>query len=210
VTTAPDLDAAIAALRRGAVVVYPTETLYGLGARALDAAAVGAVAALKGRDAAKPIAVIASDIAMAERVLDAPSPLARRLMARFWPGALTLVLPARPGLPAALTAAGAVGVRVSAHPVARALAAAVGEPITATSANPGGAPAPATLAAARAYFATGVAAFVDGGALAGGAPSTVVSIAAHAVRLVREGAVSIAAIQEVLGSTPIELPEHGE
>lgn len=206
-TDAPDLGAAVGALRAGQMVVYPTETLYGLGARALSAAAVARVASLKGRAASSPIAVLASDVAMAERVLLEPLPAARRLMARFWPGPLTLVLQARPSLPPELTAAGAIGVRVSAHPIARALAAAVGEPLTATSANPTGAPPPDRLEDARVYFGARVAAYVDGGTLVGGLPSTVVSIGADAVRMVRSGAVPIEAIRDALGSIPITLPE---
>ncbi len=207
-TDTADLGAAIEALRSGRMVVYPTETLYALGARALSAAAVASVAGVKGRDASSPIAVIASDIAMAEGLLLAPPLAARRLMSLFWPGPLTLVLPARPSLPPELTAEGAIGVRVSAHPIARALAAAVGEPLTATSANPAGASPPDRLEDAQAYFGTGVSAYVDGGILAGGAPSTVVSIGADAVHVVRSGAVPIEAIRDALGSMPITLPEH--
>jgi len=208
VTDTPDLGPAVDALRAGRMVVYPTETLYALGARALSAPAVASVATVKGRDPSSPIAVIASDVAMAEGLLLDPPSAARRLMMRFWPGPLTLVLPARPSLPAELTAEGAIGVRVSAHPIARALAAAVGEPLTATSANPTGAAPPDQLEAARAYFGARVSAYVDGGALAGGSPSTVVSVGADAVHVVRSGAVPIEAIRDALGSIPITLPEH--
>jgi L-threonylcarbamoyladenylate synthase len=200
----PDLAAAIAVLARGDLVVYPTETLYGLGARALLPRAVAAVAALKARDRDKPISVIVHDRAMLDAVVAEVPPAAARLMARFWPGPLTLVLPARADLPPELAAgSGAVGVRVSSHPVAVALAAAVGEPITATSANPGGAPAPADVARARRYFGARVAAYVDGGPLAGGSGSTVVSVAADAVRVLRVGAVAIERLREALGPIPL-------
>lgn len=203
---AADLGAAIAALARGGVVVYPTETFYGLGARALLPQAVRAVAALKGRDAGKPIALIASEIGMLARVVDHLPPPAERLIARFWPGPLTLVLPARAGIPAELTAgSGRVGVRVSSHPLACALAAAVGEPITATSANPGGLPPARDVASARRYFGTRVDAYVDGGTLAGGPGSTVLVVQEGSARLVRAGALPIEALREVLGGTvPIE------
>ena len=207
---APALDAAIAALGRGAMVVYPTETFYGLGAAALRPAAVAAVAAVKGREERKPIAVIAGDEAMLGTIVGEPPPPARRLMDRFWPGPLTLVLPVRPGLPPELSAGtGTIGVRISAHPVARALAAALGEPITATSANPAGAPPPVEVARARTYFGAQVSAYVDGGTLAGGSASTVVSVAADAVRLVRAGAISIAALRRALGPIPLDVPDHG-
>ena len=202
---AVDLGAAVAALARGALVVFPTETFYGLGADALRPEAVAAVAAAKGRDAGKPIAVIASEPAMLARIVVAPPAAARRLMERFWPGPLTLVLAARPGLPPALTAGtGTIGVRVSAHPVARALAAALGAPITATSANPGGALPPVEVARARAYLGDAVAEYVDGGTLPGGSASTVVSVAAGAARLIRAGAVSVEALRSALAPTPLE------
>ena len=200
----PELAAAVAALRRDGLVVYPTETFYGLGARALSRPAVGAVAALKGRDVAKPIAVIVSESAMLARIVDRLPPLAERLMARFWPGPLTLVLPARSDLPPELTAGtGAIGVRVSSHPVARGLAAMLGEPITATSANPGGVPAASDVATARRFFGPRVDVYIDGGALAGGSGSTVLLVRDDAVEIVRAGAVPVAALREVLGATPI-------
>lgn len=200
-----DLAAALAALRRGDPVVYPTETFYGLGVRALSASAVAGVAALKGRDADKPIALIVRDVTMLARVVARIPAAAERLMARFWPGPLTLVLPARPDLPAPLTAGGEwIGVRVSSHPVAQALVAALDEPITATSANPGGAAPASDLAAARGYFGPRVAAYVDGGALAGGLGSTVLLVADDAARVIRRGATPIDALEHVLGSTPIQ------
>jgi L-threonylcarbamoyladenylate synthase len=200
----PDLSAAIAALRGDAVVVYPTETLYGLGARALVPGAVAAVARLKGRDADKPIAVIIDDASRLEQLTTHIPAAAAALMSRFWPGPLTLVLPARADLPRELTSgSGTVGVRVSSHPVAQALAAAVGEPITATSANPSGAAPACDLASARRLFGERVAAYVDGGTLAGGAGSTVLVVADDAVRVVRAGAISLAAVRETLGATPL-------
>ncbi len=125
-----------ATLARGGIVVYPTETLYGLGACALSRSAVARVADLKGRADGKPIAVIVSDVEMMTQVVTRVPPPAEGLIERFWPGPLTLVLPARADLPPELTAgSGVIGVRVSSHPIARALSAVVGEPITATSAN---------------------------------------------------------------------------
>jgi L-threonylcarbamoyladenylate synthase len=200
-----DLAAARAVLARGGVVVYPTETFYGLGARALVAAAVARVASLKGREATKPIAVIVSDAAMVGHLARRVPELAERLMARFWPGPLTLVLPARAGLPAQLTAgSGLVGVRVSSHPVARALVAALGEPITATSANRGGEPPACDVATAERALGAGVDVYLDGGAVPGGAASTVVVVGDDAVRVIRAGAVSLATLRDALGATPLE------
>lgn len=202
-SVAIDLDDALATLRGGGAVVYPTETFYGLGARALATSAVDAVARLKGRDAGKPIALIIADVGMLARVVARIPPPAERLMARFWPGPLTLVLPARADLPPALTAgSGRIGVRVSPHPIAHALVEALGEPLTATSANPGGAKPALDVATARAYFGAAVA-YVDGGRLAGGVGSTVLLVADDAARVIRRGATPIDEIRRVLGSTPL-------
>ena len=116
---AETLLAAVAALQRGDVIVFPTETLYGLGADALDSAAVDKVFRLKDRDSVNPIPVLVSDQAML-RILVAEVPaLAQRLIERFWPGPLTLVLPARAEVPQPLlNSTGGVGVRISSQPIA--------------------------------------------------------------------------------------------
>src|SRR6187431_2713077 len=109
-----DLDEAVAALTAGAVLVYPTETLYGLGARALDPTAVAAVVHLKGRPDGKPFPLIVRDRAMLDRIAVDVPPRAQALAERYWPGALTLVLRARPGLPPAVVGAdGTIACRVS-------------------------------------------------------------------------------------------------
>jgi len=153
----------VRALARGKLVVFPTETLYGLGADAR------------------------SDVAV------------ELLAARFWPGPLTLVLRARPGLSAALTAgSGTIGVRAPGHPTAAAIVDGLGGPVTAPSANPPGAAPPRRLDEARAYFGDGVDVYVDGGELPGGA-STVASVEGDEVRVLRAGAVSEAALRAALG-----------
>ncbi len=201
--TGSDLGAALVRLRRDGAVVYPTETFYGLGARALSPAAVAAVGRLKGRDAGKPIALIVADAAMLARVVACvPAPV-RRLVDAFWPGPLTLVLPARADVPPALTGgSGMIGVRVSSHPIAHALVTTLGEPLTATSANPGGAEPARDVAAARRYFGDAVG-YVDGGRLAGGLGSTVLRVADDAAEIIRRGATSIDALRGVLGTTPL-------
>lgn len=205
VATPPDRTAALLALRRDAAIVYPTETFYGLGVRALSHAAVAALADLKGRDADKPIALIVRDVAMLEQVVTRVPAPAVRLIDRFWPGPLTLVLPARPDLPRALTGGGTgIGVRVSSHPLAQALVDALGEPITATSANPGGEPPAIDAATARDYFGARVAAYVDGGTLAGGLGSTVLLVADDGARVIRRGAVTMDELRRALGPTPID------
>ena len=185
------LAAAAAALREGGVVAFPTETFYGLGAAARLAAAVRRVFALKGRPEAKPVLLLVDGVAMAESVAEVTGE-ARALMARHWPGALTLVLRARPGVPGEVTAGtGTVGVRLSPHPVARGLVAALGEPVTAPSANPGGREPPTSAAAVLAYFGEALDLVLDGGATPGGEPSTVLDLTVTPPRLLRQGAVRL-------------------
>ena len=192
------LDEATAVLAAGGLVVFPTESVYGLGADATSAIAVDALVAVRGREPGKPILVLAGDLAMVTAVASELSPVARRLAARFWPGALTLVLPARAGLPAALTAGtGTIGVRVPAHPTARALAARLRRPVTAPSANPPGAEPAHAIAEARAYFGDRVGAYVDGGRLAG-EPSTVVAVDGDEVRILRAGPVDETSIRRAV------------
>src|SRR6185436_16922211 len=166
---AATLERAVRALRHGGVVVYPTETLYGLGVDATDEEALKRLVTLKGREEGKPISVLISDTAMLERVAASVSPAAVRLMSRFWPGALTLVLPAAPGLSPLLTGgSGTIGVRHSSHPLATALVAELARPLTSPSANPAGAAPPCTVAEARVYFEDDVDEYLDGGSLPGG------------------------------------------
>jgi L-threonylcarbamoyladenylate synthase len=189
---------AVAALRRGGAVVYPTETLYGLGVDATENGALRKLVALKGREEGKPISVLVSDEVMLRTLVAEVPPAAARLMRRFWPGPLTLALPARPGLSPVLTGGGqTVGVRCSSHPLAAALVAGLGRPVTTPSANPAGARPPTKLDEARAYFGDAVDEYVDGGILPGGVGSTVVE-AGPSLRIIRAGAISPAEIEAAL------------
>jgi L-threonylcarbamoyladenylate synthase len=189
----PALDEAVAVLRGGGLVAFPTETFYGLGAAARQAAAVRRIFQVKGRPEGKPLLVLVDSIAMVETVaLEIPA-RGRELMARHWPGALTLVLRARPEVPDEVTAgSGTVGVRLSAHPVARALVRALGAPVTAPSANRSGLTPPTTAAEVRRHLGGHIELVLDGGATAGGAPSTVLDLTVDPPRLLRAGAVRIA------------------
>jgi L-threonylcarbamoyladenylate synthase len=180
-------------LRAGGLVAFPTETFYGLGAAAADHAAVRRVFSVKGRDAGKPLLVLVDSVAMAERVAEVTA-RGRELMARHWPGALTLVLRARDGVPPEVTAGtGTIGVRLSPHPVARGLVRALGSPVTAPSANLAEAPPPTTAAAVRAVFDGAIELVLDGGPTAGGPPSTVVDVTSGTPRVLRQGAVTLRA-----------------
>ena len=185
------LRAAADTLRAGGLVALPTETFYGLAAAALDSGAVRRIFELKGRPESKPLLVLVDSVAMAEAVARL-TPAARDLMARYWPGALTLVLPALPTVPAVVTAAtGTLGVRLSPHPIARGLVALLGEPVTAPSANPDGLAPPTTAAGVLAHFPDGIDLVLDGGATPGGEPSTVLDLTVDPPRILRQGVVIV-------------------
>ncbi|HVN88878.1 MAG TPA: L-threonylcarbamoyladenylate synthase [Candidatus Binataceae bacterium] len=191
---------AVATLQAGELVVFPTETFYGIAADPESSDALEKIVAIKGREPDKPIALIAADMDAAFSVASHVPETARKLARAFWPGPLTLVLPARSGLHDALKGPNGVGVRVSPHPVARALSAAFGKPITATSANLSGTPAIADALQVREVFAGRIKVILEDGRLAGGAPSTVVEFTESGYRIVREGAVSAAAIAQVIAT----------
>lgn len=197
--TADELERAAAALAAGRLVVYPTETLYGLGADASCEAALSRLLDCKGRDALKGVSVLVADAAGAERWLAAALPApARALTERFWPGAITIVVPATDCVPAALVgASGGVGLRCSSDPDANALLERFGRPITATSANPSGRPPSTTVAEARDYFGDGVAVYVDGGERTASSASTVVEFSQGSAYLRRAGVISLTALRAV-------------
>ena len=183
---------AAAVLADGGLVAFPTESFYGLGARALSADAVARVFDVKGRPADKPLLVLIDSPARAEALCAAIPDGARQLMARHWPGALTLVLAAAPGLPPALTAGtGTIGLRVPGHPVALGLVRAAGAAVTAPSANPSGAPPPTSADAVREYFADRIDLVLDGGPTEGGTGSTVADCTVWPPRVLRRGPIAV-------------------
>jgi L-threonylcarbamoyladenylate synthase len=180
---------AVAALKRGEVVAYPTETFYGLGVDALNDVALARLRLLKGRKE-KAISVLVDGPAMLERLCKKVPARARALMDRYWPGPLTIALPARRGVPAALLAEGCIAVRQSSHPVAQALVSQLGRPLTTTSANLAGEPPATTPEAVDAAFEGGCR-ILHGGATAGGAPSTLVRVRGDRVEVLRKGILEI-------------------
>ncbi len=195
------LSEALEAVGSGEVIVFPTETFYGLGADALNEAAVRRVASLKGRDPENPIPLIISDMEMLKDITTELPPLAEKLMHHFWPGPLTLVLPAKKGVPTLLmNRDGGVGVRISSHPVASALVKGLGHPLTATSANTSGRLPARTIGEARAYFSGQVEIFFDGGNLEGKKGSTVVAIHRDQLKIIRDGEISPKELKEALAS----------
>ncbi|MEX1279851.1 MAG: L-threonylcarbamoyladenylate synthase [Acidimicrobiia bacterium] len=185
------LDTAATLLRAGGLVAFPTETVYGLGADALDADAVGRVFEAKGRPADNPLIVHLADGDGLAGVVAHITPLARRLAAEFWPGPLTLVLDVHPDV-SAITTGGldTVAVRVPDHPVAVALLAAAGVPVAAPSANRSGRPSPTTAAHVMADLGGRIEAVVDGGPCTIGLESTVVDARGDLPVVLREGAVT--------------------
>jgi L-threonylcarbamoyladenylate synthase len=197
---APQLSAAIAAIRGGEVVAFPTDTLYGLAVDPRSDAALDALYALKGRTADRTVALIAASLAQAGEVAEIVG-VARRLAERFWPGPLTLVVPARGGLASrSVSAEGLVGIRVPDHDVARALADACGYPLTATSANVTGS-AGLSLPDEVAHALPDVPVLLDAGPSPGGPPSTLIEATALDVRLLREGALPWSRVLDFM-STP--------
>lgn len=186
------IEEAVAVLRKGGLVGFPTETFYGLGAAMSSEEAVARIFRVKGRPESKPLLVLVESVPMAEMVAEV-SATARELMARHWPGALTLILPARPSVPVPVTAGtGTVGVRYSAHPVASALVRALHEPVTAPSANRSGEAAPTTAEEVLAAFAGEIEVLIDGGPTAGGLPSTVLDLTVSPPCVRRQGVVAVA------------------
>ncbi len=194
----------IAAIQAGELIVYPTETFYALGADPFSRAALERLFLLKAREAGHPIGLIAADTSMAFSIAREVPIDARRLADAFWPGPLTLVIPARDGLAPELTGPDGVGVRVSPNPIACAVAAGLGHPITATSANLSSKPPARSLAEARATLGAKVKVYLEGGNLMATASSTVVAVDREDWKMVRAGAISEDQIAAVLAGEQLK------
>jgi L-threonylcarbamoyladenylate synthase len=197
---AAELEPAAEALRGGGLVAFPTETVYGLGANALESDAVARIFAAKGRPDYNPLIVHAAD-AEAARALAAEWPVAaERLAAAFWPGPLTLIVPKAAHVPDAVTAGlPNVAIRVPGHPVAQALLAAAGIPVAAPSANRSGEVSPTTADHVVRSLGDALDYVVDGGPCTLGIESTVVSLASATPTILRPGSVTQEELSEVLG-----------
>jgi L-threonylcarbamoyladenylate synthase len=195
-------------LAAGGLVAFPTETVYGLGADATNAAAVAKLYAAKGRPAFNPLIAHVGELAAAQAlaVFDAS---AERLAAAFWPGPLTLVLPKNSDCPVAeLATAGldTIAVRLPAHPIARALIARLGKPVVAPSANRSGHVSPTTADHVMADLADRIDLVLDGGAAPVGLESTILACLDGGVTLLRPGGLPRNAIERVLGHSVREAP----
>ncbi len=186
---------------RGGLVIYPTETFYALGAVPALATALEKVFTAKGRDAGKPLPLIASGLADVLKAVSAWTDAARSLAEAFWPGPLTLVLPASSSLPAVLHAGtGKIAVRISSHPAATLLAKRSGGLLVSTSANRSGDPPPRTPEEISPELLCVSDGLIDAGTLPGGLPSTIVDVSVFAPRLVRKGKISWEEVENVLAA----------
>ncbi len=193
------IDRAVKILKEGGVIAYPTETFYGLGVDAENAKAVERIYAIKGRSFTNPIALIVAGQEDVERLVTEVAPEARKLMQAFWPGPLTLVFSAAPSVSLRLTAGtGRIGIRISSHPIATALARTLGRPLTATSANLSGQAECQTADQVLTGLGDRIEAIVDGGETPGKAGSTVLDLAAQPPVILREGMVPAALIHAAL------------
>ena len=187
-------------LHGGKLVAFPTETVYGLGANALDASAVARIFAAKGRPAYNPLIVHLADASQIHEVAASWPEPASRLAERFWPGPLTLVLPRRDIVPDIVTATGpTVAVRVPAHPVAQALLRAAAVPLAAPSANRSTELSPTRAEHVLRGLDGRIDLLLDGGPTAGGIESTVLDVTTMPPRLLRPGLLGVAELEPVIG-----------
>jgi L-threonylcarbamoyladenylate synthase len=187
-------------VKGGGVIIYPTETFYGLGAHPFVNEAIERVYLIKGRDFDKPLPLIASDVDAVRHIVSHWPATAERLARAFWPGPLSLILPSSPLLPPLIHArTGKIAIRVTSHPIAQALAAAVGGVIISTSANEAGLPAHADPQGIPPALLSRVDGIIDGGLLPGQLPSTIVDLSSPTPQLVRAGCLSWETIKTALG-----------
>lgn len=204
--TIDEIKQAGAVIRAGGLVAFPTETVYGLGANALDADAARRIFAAKGRPQDNPLIAHIADIAMLDTLCHDIPDAARRIAARFWPGPLTMALPKRPIVPDTVTAGlPTVGIRYPSHPVAQALIRAAGVPIAAPSANRSGKPSPTTFAHVFADMDGRIDGIIDGGNADVGVESTFIEFVDGMVRILRPGYITPEDLAEVVGAENVEI-----
>ena len=189
---------ALEILHGGGLVALPTDTVYGVGALAFDGKAVESIYIAKDRPIEKAIPILVGDVEDLHRVAEKIPTMAMKLAERFWPGALTLVVPKRSSLPDSVSATDTVGVRIPDHLVARRVLRAAG-PMAVTSANLSGQPSPTTAEEVLAQLGGRIALIIDGGKTPGGIPSTLVDCTGSSPRILREGPIHLDEILETTG-----------
>ena len=204
--TKSEIEQAAAIIRRGGLVAFPTETVYGLGANALDAEAVQRIYLAKRRPASSPLIVHVSSVAMAKKLVSDWPERAEKLASSFWPGPLTLILPKNTRIPMEVTAGlPSVGIRMPAHPVAMQLIEAAGVPIAAPSANLFTKVSPTEARHVREGLGEAVECILDAGPTEVGIESTVLSLLGSQGTILRPGMVTADEIEAVIG--PLGAPE---
>jgi tRNA threonylcarbamoyl adenosine modification protein (Sua5/YciO/YrdC/YwlC family) len=192
------LDSAATAVRSGELVVLPTDTVYGIGADAFDSAAVNALLAAKGRGRDMPVPVLIGSWSTLDGLVSGVPKRTRKLIEAFWPGGLTLVVEHAPSLSWDLgDARGTVAVRMPLHPVAIELLEKTG-PMAVSSANRSGQPAATTVGEAKVQLGDSVAIYLDGGPVEIGVASSIVDVTGEVPVLLREGALSLEALREIV------------
>lgn len=189
-SSADTLSRALAVLRSGGLVAFPTDTVYGVGALAFDGKSIESIYWAKDRPVEKAIPILISDITELEKVGIRIPETAWKLASRFWPGPLTILVPKRPELPESVSATTTVGVRVPDHEVARALLKAAG-PMAVTSANISGAESPVSAEEVQGQLGGRISLIIDGGRTPGGVPSTLVDCTEPELKILREGPISL-------------------
>jgi len=188
-------------ISNGGLIAFRTDTFYGLGVDPLIPDAVRRIKVLKGREEGKPILLLVADSSVVTRLMAQPPGLFEKVTTELWPGPLTIIVPAIDSLPHDITAGtGTVGVRLPNDESVRQLVRECGGVLTATSANPATMDPAKSAAEVRGYFPTGVDLIIDGGEVNVTEPSTVLDIVQTPPRIIREGAVSRAAIERVIGA----------
>jgi L-threonylcarbamoyladenylate synthase len=192
------LELAAAALARGELVAFPTDTVYGLAASAFSTSAIERLFDAKGRDNSKAIAVLLGDLNQLDLVTPGLTASAERLAQRFWPGPLTLIVARHPSLPENLSPLPTIGIRIPDYPLAQTLLRRTG-PLATTSANRSGAENPLSAQDVHDQLDGRIEWIIDGGRSPGGLPSTVVDCTGEDIRVLRVGPISEAALREAIG-----------
>ncbi len=196
-----DIDRAAKLLKCGGLIIYPTDTVYGLGVDAENPQALDRLFSIKQRDRYKPVSLIASDVGMVKKLTAELPEYGEKLMDSFWPGPLTIVLKTLPGNPGSTGGdRGTIGIRIPANELCIRLVRAFGRPITSTSANLSGGADCSAVDQIHRSLRSAADLIIDAGRTEGAVPSTVISIAEDRPRIIREGAVPKGALETIAGS----------
>lgn len=189
---------AVQILKKGGIIVLPTDTVYGLGADAFNSKAVDRIYEVKNRPSHLPLPLLLSDVSQITMVAESVPEVGWLLASGFWPGGLTLVLPKIASLPSHLTRGPTIAVRIPNHPVCLALIEGLGRPIIGTSANISGRPSCLTADEVKQQLGDKVDLIVDGGKCPGGGESTIVDVTAEVPVVLRQGIIAQCEIDKVL------------